>query len=89
MVWERKSANALIFLCPLFLLTLWPMVIYVCLLLPLFGPGRDQLDTNEFSGSEQQGRDGIQASKLSSSDGYSKGAMEHSRDNGTGVLLHM
>ena len=54
MVRERKSANTLTFLRPAFLLTLWPMVIYVCLLLPLFGPGRDRLDANESSGLEQQ-----------------------------------
>ena len=54
MVQERKSANALIFLRPPFLPTLRPMVIYVCLLLQPFGPGRDRLDANESSGSEQQ-----------------------------------
>ena len=58
------------------------MFMYVCLLLPLLGPGRDQLDMNGSSGSEQQGQDGMQASKLSSSDGYSKGGTEHSSDDG-------
>ena len=87
MVWERKSANPLIFLHPPFLLTLRPMVMYVCLLLPPFGPERDQLDANESSGSEEQGRDGMQVSELLSSDGYLKGGTEHSRDNGGGFFF--